>query len=74
MNVQYITDEQGKKIAVIVPLAEWEALQAHIEYADDVPPELIAEAEKALAEYEADPSTAQPIEEVMKEFGCTPEE
>jgi hypothetical protein len=26
MNIQYITDEQGNKTAVVVPLAEWDAL------------------------------------------------
>ena len=27
MPIQYITDSRGKKVAVIVPLEEWEALQ-----------------------------------------------
>jgi hypothetical protein len=65
MSVQYITDEKGNKVPVLFPLSEWETLQAHVEYADDVPPELIAEAEKALAEYEADPTTARSVEEII---------
>ncbi|MCL4502514.1 MAG: hypothetical protein M1438_11775 [Deltaproteobacteria bacterium] len=28
MGVQYLTDAKGKKVAVVVPLKEWEALQA----------------------------------------------
>jgi len=27
MPIQYITDAKGKKVAVVVPLHEWEALQ-----------------------------------------------
>jgi len=30
MGVQYLTDAKGKKVAVVVPLKEWEALQAKL--------------------------------------------
>jgi len=30
MAVQYLTDAKGKKVAVVVPLKEWEALQAKL--------------------------------------------
>jgi hypothetical protein len=30
MGIQYQTDEQGNRVAVVVPLAQWEALQAEL--------------------------------------------
>jgi len=30
MAVQYLTDDKGKKVAVVVPMEEWEALQAKL--------------------------------------------
>ena len=30
MTVQYLTDAKGKKVAIVVPLEEWEALQAKL--------------------------------------------
>ena len=30
MAVQYLTNAKGKKVAVVVPLEEWEALQAKL--------------------------------------------
>lgn len=30
MSIQYQTDEQGNRIAVVIPLDEWEALQAEL--------------------------------------------
>jgi hypothetical protein len=44
MPVQYLTDDQGRRTAVVVPIEEWENLLAHVEYASDVTPEEIAEA------------------------------
>jgi len=68
MDIQYMVDKQGQKVAVVIPIEDWEAIQARdIEYADDVTPEEIAEAEAAWAEYQADPGTAKPIEQVMRE-------
>ena len=31
MPIQYITDPKGKKVAVVVPLEEWEALQEELD-------------------------------------------
>lgn len=31
-GVQYITDPSGKKTAVIVPIADWDAMQKEMEY------------------------------------------
>ena len=68
MGIQYMVDKQGQKVAVVIPIEDWEAIQARdIEYADEVTPEEIAEAEAAWAEYQADPSTAKSIEQVMRE-------
>ncbi|EHJ48873.1 hypothetical protein DFW101_2871 [Solidesulfovibrio carbinoliphilus subsp. oakridgensis] len=30
MGIQYLTDESGQKTAVVIPLDEWEALQAEL--------------------------------------------
>ena len=30
MGILYQTDEQGKRLAVVIPLAEWEAIQARL--------------------------------------------
>ncbi|MHC1790611.1 hypothetical protein [Solidesulfovibrio sp.] len=30
MSIQYQTDEQGNRVAVVIPLAEWEAIQAEL--------------------------------------------
>ncbi|WP_300164385.1 hypothetical protein [Solidesulfovibrio sp.] len=30
MGIQYQTDEQGNRVAVVVPLAQWEAMQAEL--------------------------------------------
>lgn len=30
MSIQYQTDEQGNRVAVVIPLDEWEALQAEL--------------------------------------------
>ncbi len=69
MTLQYLTNEQGQKVAVVVPLQDWEVLRIkNFEYADDVPEELIAEAEKAWEEHQKDPGKAQTIEEVRKEL------
>lgn len=69
MNIQYVTDEQGQKLAVMVPIHDWEALLVkNLEYADDVTPEEIVEAEAAWADIQANPEKAEPIEQVMKEL------
>ncbi|MHC1713350.1 MAG: hypothetical protein AB9872_14485 [Solidesulfovibrio sp.] len=30
MSIQYQTDEQGQRIAVVIPLAEWEAIRERL--------------------------------------------
>jgi PHD/YefM family antitoxin component YafN of YafNO toxin-antitoxin module len=31
MPIQYITDARGEKVAVVMPLAEWETLQEQLD-------------------------------------------
>lgn len=42
--VQYLTDDQGRRTAVVAPIEERENLQAHIGYASDVAPDGVVEA------------------------------
>ncbi|NDY55691.1 hypothetical protein G3N56_02905 [Desulfovibrio sulfodismutans] len=30
MSVQYMTDEAGRKVAVVIPVAQWEAIQSEL--------------------------------------------
>lgn len=34
MNVQYVTDEKGNRVAVVIPLDQWEIIKAEIESYD----------------------------------------
>ena len=67
MQVQYLTDDQGRRTAVVVPIEEWENLQAHIEYASDVTPEEILEANAEWEDYLKGPSKAKSVEQVIAE-------
>lgn len=74
MGVQYVLDAEGRRSAVIVPIEEWEALRVkNLEYAEDrLSAEEVAEAEAAWTDYQADPDSAQPVEEVIREMGLDP--
>ena len=67
MSVQYLTDDQGRRTAVVVPIEEWENLQAHIEYASDTTPEEIAGANAAWEEHLKEPTKAKSVEQVIVE-------
>lgn len=67
MPVQYVTDDQGRRTAVVVPIDEWENLPAHIGYASDVNPEDILEANAAWEEHLKEPHKSKNIEQVMVE-------
>ena len=75
MSIQYVLDAEGRRSAVIVPIEEWEALRVkNLEFAEDqLSAEEIAEAEAAWAQYQADPGSAQPVEEVMRQLGLDPD-
>jgi len=65
MPVQYMTDDQGRRTAVVVPIDEWENLLAHIEYASDVSPQDILEANAAWEERLKEPHKSKSIKQVM---------
>jgi hypothetical protein len=67
MPVQYLTDDQGRRTAVVVPIEEWEHLQAHIEYASDATPEEIVEAKAEWEEHLREPTKAKSVEQVITE-------
>ncbi len=64
---KYPTNDQGRRTAVLVPIKEWENLQARIEYASDVTPEEIFEANAACKEHFKQPGKAKSIEQIMLE-------
>ena len=69
MDIRYITDEQGHRVAVQIPIDAWEALRVrNLEYAEDVLPEEIAEAEAAWADIQANPNKAESLEQMREEL------
>lgn len=50
MAVQYLTDESGKPIAVVIPIEQWEALQSEFEE-EKVTEEELKDAERGWNEY-----------------------
>ncbi|MDD3580413.1 MAG: hypothetical protein PHW74_05255 [Desulfobacca sp.] len=66
MSIQYIIDADGKKVAVIVSLEEWEYLQAKLrEYGEELSPEEIAASEAAWEDYLS--GKTRPLAQVIKE-------
>ena len=61
MPIQYITDARGKKVAVVVPLAEWEALQEKL---DRLTPAEAAASDGAWQDYLA--GQTKPLAQVIK--------
>jgi hypothetical protein len=55
MSVQYITDENGRRVSVVLPIEEYERLIEALEDADDVRLYDEAKAELARGEDEAIP-------------------
>jgi PHD/YefM family antitoxin component YafN of YafNO toxin-antitoxin module len=50
MSIQYVTDEQGKRIAVLIPIEEWEALWEQLTDDDEpLTPEELAEFKRREA-------------------------
>jgi PHD/YefM family antitoxin component YafN of YafNO toxin-antitoxin module len=62
MPIQYITNTRGKKVAVIVPLEEWEALQQKLDKLTQA--EALA-SDAAWADYLA--GKTKPLAQVIKE-------
>ncbi len=65
MEYQYVTNKNGKTVAVVVPLQEWEALQSKLEEECLTDAE-IKEAEQSWGDYLA--GKGEPVELVMKEL------
>jgi PHD/YefM family antitoxin component YafN of YafNO toxin-antitoxin module len=67
MAVQYLIDAKGKKVAVVVPLKEWEALQAKLRaltLAELTPEETVA-SDAAWQDFLA--GKTKPLAQVIKE-------
>jgi PHD/YefM family antitoxin component YafN of YafNO toxin-antitoxin module len=62
MPIQYITDDEGKKVAVVVPMAEWEALQEKL---DKLTPAEAAASDSAWQDFLAEKT--KPLAQVIKE-------
>ena len=62
MPIQYITDARGKKVAVVVPLEEWQALQEKL---DKLTPAEAAAADGVWQDYLA--GQTKPLAQVIKE-------
>lgn len=62
MPIQYITNARGKKVAVVVPLEEWEALQERL---DKLTPAEAAASDDAWQDYLA--GKTKPLSQVIKE-------
>ena len=67
MAIQYLTDAKGKKIAVVVPLEEWEALQAKLRAltSEELSPEEAAASEASWQDFLA--GKTKPLAQVIKE-------
>jgi PHD/YefM family antitoxin component YafN of YafNO toxin-antitoxin module len=62
MPIQYITNARGKKVAVIVPLEEWQALQEKL---DKLTQAEASASDAAWADYLA--GKTKPLAQVIKE-------
>ncbi len=62
MPIQYITDAKGRKVAVVVPLKDWEALQEKL---DKLNPGEAAASDEAWQDYLA--GKTKPLSQVIKE-------
>jgi|GEM_PF-985532 len=69
MAIQYLTDEHGRRTAVVVPMEKWEELQALLSEAEETltPEEAIA-LEADWEAYKADPSMAKPLARIKREL------
>ena len=62
MPIQYITDGEGKKVAVVVPLSRWEALQEKL---DKLSKAEAAASDSAWEDYLS--GKTKPLAQVIKE-------
>ncbi len=62
MPIQYITDARGRKVAVVVPFEEWEALQEKL---DKLTPAEVGASDAAWQDYLS--GKTKPLGKVIKE-------
>lgn len=63
MSIRYVTDEDGKRVEVIMPVEEYERLIEALEDLDDV-----RIYDEAKAEIEREGSDPIPLEQAMREI------
>lgn len=70
MNIQYVIDNEGKRIAVQIPIEQWEAIKAEIESYDGDSETAEIMADVGLMEsiergrHQAKHRTGRPIQEI----------
>ena len=69
MSIRYVTDENGKRVEVIMPVEEYERLVEELEELED-----IRLYDEAKAEIEREGSEPIPWEKVREEIGSEYEE
>jgi hypothetical protein len=69
MSIRYVTDEDGKRVEVIMPVEEYERLVEELEELEDI--KLYDEAKAEIARKGSDPI---PWEKVREEIGFEYEE
>ena len=69
MNLQYISDSQGKTIGVFIPITEWNLLKSKYQDIDketiNVPEWQKDEVGKRMAEYQTNPNEALDFETAL---------
>lgn len=63
MSIRYVTDENGKRVEVIMPVEEYERLVEELEELEDV-----RLYDEAKAEIECEGSEPIPLEQAMREI------
>jgi len=68
MSVQYLTDEQGNKTAVVVPIQEWEDLTVNYSRKGELPQWQKDQIDESLEHIKNNPDSLIPGEEMDKVF------
>lgn len=70
MNVQYISDNNGKTAGVFIPISDWNKLKE--KYKDieqiEVPDWQVEEVRKRISDYEQNPEIGLDFEEAIKDI------
>ena len=59
VHEEYLTDEKGKKKAIVIPLPEWQQIKEELEELDDI---------RAYDEAKSKQSDVIPFDEALKEI------